>query len=116
MINLLLLILSIALTIPLGIVGFVYSVISRMLKAASIYFWKCAVAMDELGNTLCMDLFNDLMVKPDGHRFGNSNETVSPVLGVNKKAGKLYWLGLALSYILHLIDKFHVEKAADNEQ
>jgi len=116
MINLLLLIVAILLIVPLGAIGFIYSVVSRMLRAASYYFWQVAVAIDELGNTICQDLFNDLMIKKGGHRFGNSNETVSYVLGVNKKNGKLYWIGAALSYILHLIDKYHVEKAADREQ
>ncbi len=114
MINLLLLLISIALTIPLGIVGFVYSVISRMLKAASVYFWKCAVAMDELGNTLCMDLFNDTLIKSGvTQKFGNSDQTVSYVLGKAKEEDKLTFLGKSISAILNFIDNNHIEDAAN---
>ena len=51
-----------------------------------------------------------------GHRFGNSNETVSHVLGKLKAEGKLLPLGKALGWILNKIDKLHIEKAAKNKQ
>ncbi len=87
-----------------------------MLKAASIYFWQIAVAIDKLGNIICQDLFNDLMVKPGGYRFGNGTETVSYVLGVNKANDNLYIIGRALSAILNWIDKSHVEDAVKNRK
>ena len=87
-----------------------------MLRAASAYFSQLCIALDELGNTLCQDLFNNTMRAKGGHRFGNSNETVSHVLGKLKAEGKLLPLGKALGWILNKIDKLHIEKAAKNKQ
>ena len=87
-----------------------------MLRAASAYFWQLCIALDELGNTLCQDLFNNTMRAKGGHRFGISNETVSHVLGKLKAEGKLLPLGKALGWILNKIDKLHIEKAAKNKQ
>lgn len=116
MINLLLLITAIILFLTFGTIGFIYSILWRMLIAASAYFWQVALAIDELGNTVCQDLFNNTMRAEGGHRFGNSNETVSHVLGKLKEEGKLLPLGKALGWILNKIDKHHIEKAAKNKQ
>jgi len=113
MINLILLIIALVLTIPIGLIGFVYALFKRGL---SHYFWVCALSIDQTGNAICMHLFNDLLIKPKGHRFGNPDETVSYVLGMNKKTDTLYLLGRMLSDILGWIDKNHVEKAAAKEQ
>jgi len=88
----------------------------RMMRSASVYFWQIAIAIDELGNTICQDLFNNTMRAKDGHKFGNSNETTSYVLGVLKKEGKLLPLGKLLVWILNKIDKYHVEKAVENKR
>jgi hypothetical protein len=114
--NLLLLVIAIILFIVIGSLGFVYSIIVKILRTSSVYFWQIALAIDELGNTVCQDLFNDTMRAKGGHRFGNSNETVSHVLGKLKAEGKLLPLGKFLAWILNKIDKYHVEKAAENPQ
>lgn len=115
MINFLLLILSMILFIILAPISFVYSVIYRMTKSASFYFWQIAVAIDELGNTVCQDLFNGVMRKSGGHKFGNSDETVSYVLGVLKSQDKLLPIGRMISWLLNKIDKYHVEDAVKNK-
>jgi len=81
------------------------------MRSASVYFWQIAIAIDELGNTLCQDLFNNTMRAEGGHKFGNSDETVSYVLGKLKKEDKLLPVGKALAWILNKIDENHVEDA-----
>jgi len=111
MINLVLLLLAILLFLIFGTIGFVYSIVWRMMRSASVYFWQIAIAIDELGNTLCQDLFNNTMRAEGGHKFGNSDETVSYVLGKLKKEDKLLPVGKALAWILNKIDENHVEDA-----
>jgi len=106
-----LLLLAILLFLIFGTIGFVYSIVWRMMRSASVYFWQIAIAIDELGNTLCQDLFNNTMRAEGGHKFGNSDETVSYVLGKLKKEDKLLPVGKALAWILNKIDENHVEDA-----
>ena len=94
---------------PIGTIGFIYALFK---KGLSDYFWICALSIDQTGNAICMHLFNDLLIKANGHRFGNPDETVSYVLGMNKKTDTLYLLGRMLADVLGWIDKNHVEKAA----
>lgn len=115
--NFFLLILAVILFIVIGAIGFLYSVGFRIFRTSlSKYFWQVALAIDELGNTVCQDLFNNTMRAEGGYRFGNSNETVSHVLGRLKAEDKLLPLGKALAAILNWIDKNHVEKAVENPQ
>ncbi len=111
MINFLLLLLAILLFLIFGTTGFVYSIVWRMMRSASVYFWQIAIAIDELGNTICQDLFNNTMRAKGGHKFGNSDETISHVLGKLKKENKLLPLDKALAWILNKIDENHVEDA-----
>lgn len=111
--NFSLLLIALLLIVPIGAVGFIYALFKRRL---GYYFWLLALSIDQLGNAVCMHLFNDLLIKPDGHRFGNPNETVSHVLGKNKETDTLYLLGRILSDVLGWIDQNHVEKAANRPQ
>lgn len=118
MINLILLIISILLGLILIPISFVYTLLRNIWSKTdlSYYFWQCALSIDQTGNTLCQYLFNDLMIKPNGHRMGNEDETVSYVLGKNKEMKTLYSLGYVIAWILNKIDKNHVEKAIKNEK
>lgn len=117
MINLILLIVASILAIILMPVAFIYGLIRAILhKGLNHYFWQCALSIDQSGNAICQFLFNDLMIKPNGHRCGNPDETVSYVLGMNKAKGTLYPIGKSIAWILNKIDKDHVEKATKNEQ
>ena len=112
MINFLLLLIAIALFLIFGTIGFIYSIIWRLLRSLSKYFWQIAIAIDELGNTICQDLFNNIMRAEGGHRFGNSDETISFVLGKLKEEEKLLPIGKALAWVLNKIDENHVEDSA----
>ncbi len=117
MINLILLIIASLMAFLLMPISLVYGLIRSIFhKGLSYYFWQCALSIDQTGNTVCQFLFNDFMIKPNGHRCGNPDETVSYVLGMNKAKGTLYPLGSVVAWILNKIDPNHVEKAVKNEQ
>lgn len=113
MTNFILLIIALLLIVPIGTVGFIYALFK---KDRSHYFWLCAKSIDMTGGVICAPLFNDLLIKPNGHRFGNPKQTVSYVLGKNKETSTLYLLGRILSDVLGWIDLNHVEKAANRTQ
>jgi hypothetical protein len=60
-------------------------------------------------------LFNDILIKKGGHKFGNPDETISSVLGKNFLKGKLSLMGKGLNWILNLIEKDHSIKAIEHE-
>lgn len=75
-----------------------------------------AISLDQYGNGLCQYFFSYIFVKKEGYRFGNIDETISSVLGKNKKLGTLTFLGKGLAYVLDLIDPNHVEDSIDNTE
>ena len=117
MINLILMIVASLMAFILMPISLLYGLIRAIFhKGLSYYFWQCALSIDQSGNVICQFLFNDLMIKPNGHRCGNPDETISYVLGMNKSNGTLYPLGLAIAAILNKIDPNHVENAVKNEK
>lgn len=78
-------------------------------------FMSIAHSIDQTGNVLCQDLFNDLLLKNKKiHKFGNADETISSVLGKNKKEKNLSFLGKCIDIILEYIDPNHTIKASEN--
>lgn len=69
-------------------------------------FLSSALAIDLIGNTVCEDLFNNIL-RTTGPRFGDSRETISSVLGKNQRDGTLTPLGNLLATLLDTIDKNH---------
>lgn len=113
MINLILLLIAIVLSILFYPIGLVYAILTRGLKSLSKDSWDSTISIDKLGNVWCKHLFNDLLIHANGYRFGNPTDTISRVLGINKRDNTLYPLGRAVAFILNAIDKSHVEKAAN---
>lgn len=100
------------LSIPMVLFSLIFD-----LKHADKYFYNLAFAIDQLGNVLCSTVFNSILLKKDPKKlYGNPDETISHVTGVNFLAGKLTWLGMAIAKILNFLDKDHVQKAAGNNQ
>jgi len=121
MIELLLLIISITLFIVVGTLGFIWAIFEAIfkkgLKGLKSYFFDIALSFDQTGNVVCQHIFNHLMGKGGAHKFGNPDETVSQVLGINKyhfKTSKLHPAGRVVGNILDRIDKNHLKKAYDN--
>ena len=98
-------------------IGFTYSVILTICKSGfkslDKYLFQCAIATDQHANTYLAKLFNDIMIKPGGHKFGNPDETISSVLGKNVKSKKLSYTGKALDFILNQIDTDHSIKSIE---
>ncbi len=114
--NLILLLVAITLSVLIFPLALIYAILTRGFNTLGKDSWETAIAIDQLGNVWCKHLFNDLLIYPSGHRFGNPNETVSHVLGKNKATNTLYTIGKVLAWILNLIDRNHVEKAKENQQ
>jgi len=72
-----------------------------------------AVSVDQLGNVVMSTLLNDIMITKYGHKFGDEDQTISMVLGVNKAMGTLTDKGKSLADFLNKIDPNHVEKAIE---
>lgn len=75
-----------------------------------------AYAIDVLGNVVLQVPLNYLFItKESSHKFGSPDESISAVLGFNKRKGTLTKGGQFMDRFLHLLDPYHVEKAADWE-
>lgn len=109
-----LLLLSVVLLAVLGPLFFVYGVVRTANHAK--YFDLVFTAISQLGNTISGPLFDDTLVKVKSYEFGDPDETISHVLGVNEASGNLTKLGQILAYILNWIDSGHTDHAATKNQ
>ena len=112
-INIILLIIALSLAVILIPIGFLISIVASICKRKlEDYLYRCAVVVDETGNTFCSYLFEyTLITYKSINSFGNEIETISSVLGKNKEAKTLTWTGRALCFLLDNIQKNHVENA-----
>lgn len=95
-------------------VGFVFS-LACSLKDIPQYLYNILIGIDQLANAVCYALFNRCLITAKAtSKFGNPDETISSVLGKNKDAGTLTWCGIALCWLLDVIQKNHVENAINN--
>lgn len=81
--------------------------IGEGFKKIAGYFMSIAVSIDQTGNVFCKELFNDVLIRPKGHNFGNEDETISSVLGKNKLSNTLTWAGKALDWVLNVFERDH---------
>ena len=104
----------IALVYPIGIL---YSVVLTFFKngytALDSYLYRCALSNDQQGNTYLAKLFNDVLIKTGGHKFGDPDETISSVLGKNQLADKLSLAGKLVNWVLNKIDANHSIKSIE---
>jgi len=110
-----LLVLAVLMSIVLYPLGWAYSIITfrGSFKKLGSYWFVMAVSVDQLGNVVMSTLFNDILIRKYGHKFGDEDQTVSMVLGVNKAMGTLTKLGKFIADVLNKIDPNHVEKAIE---
>jgi 8-oxo-dGTP diphosphatase len=121
--NLLLLCIAFLLS-PLLVVGMLYAFLSYLFSfrfkkywnKVSTYFRSCAIAIDQLGNVFCAELFNDLLIKDDSTPFGDEDETISSVLGKNQQKNNLTKLGIALNALLDFIDTNHSLNSIEQDE
>jgi hypothetical protein len=98
-----------AILYPLGVL---YGVAKVAVLYVGSILKTLAIGINQLGNATCSELFNDTLIKKDGYRFGNPDDTISRVLGKNKETNTLTKTGRFFADILNKIDKNHVENAA----
>ena len=113
--GLLLFILAVVLTIITVPFGILYGFIKCLLKfdfkslarKANKYFRLFAISIDQMGNVAMQDLFDDILIKKNGYKFGNLDETISSVLGKNERLQTLTDLGRAIVSFLNFFDPNH---------
>lgn len=100
------------------VVGFTWSVTAVLFKsgwkALDRYLLNCAIADDQHGNTYLAKMFNDVLIRPGGHRFGNPDETISSVLGKNELTGTLTAVGRGVNWILGKLERNHSVKSIEH--
>ena len=105
MIGLFLFILSIVLLLIIEVISYFYYLITH--RNAKGYWLSAAKDVDKFGNRHFRTLFNGVLIKKDGYKFGNIEETISEVLGYNIQTKTLTKLGKVVVFILtekHCLD------------
>lgn len=79
--------------------------------------WACKTArsIDVFANVEAQELFNDILIKKGGYKFGNKLETISSVLGKNQRDSTLTKVGTGLRILLDKIEKDHCLLAINDE-
>ena len=101
-------------------VGLLYSVLYRIAftpyttAKVSDYFYTCSLAIDQLGNVFCSDLFNTFLIHGSSPvMFGDPDQTISAVLGYAQHSDSLTSLGDIMVNFLDAIDEDHCKKAME---
>lgn len=87
---------------------------SFSFKRLDQQFLSIATSIDASGNVVCKDLFNLILIQKGGVGFGNRKETISSVLGKNKRDGTLTRTGKVIAFVLDKIDPNHCAKSIDS--
>ena len=74
-------------------------------------FRSVAIWIDQIGNSVCRDLFNRCLITSSWYKFGKVQETISSVLGKNQETWTLTLVGCAVVGILDWIDKDHCRES-----
>ena len=111
MMNFVLFLLAVVLGCILFPIGIIYSLVKYSIWGKGSLLLRIAIAIDQMGNKILEDLFNDLLITEEGYRFGDVRETVSSAIGKNKVKGTLTRLGIALDAILEFFDENHSIKS-----
>lgn len=110
--------------LPFGIIWTVGEILVRIFSSSekksactkSLWFLTAtlhslALGLDQIGNAVCSDMFNRLLIEQDGYKFGKVQETISSVLGKNQLLDKLSLTGRALVVLLELFEEDHCLKS-----
>ena len=74
-------------------------------------FRSVAIWIDQIGNSVCRDLFNRCLITSSWYKFGKVQETISSVLGKNQETWTLTLVGRAVVGVLDWIDKDHCRES-----
>lgn len=116
--GLLLLIISSCLKLILAPILYLVGAILSLFKGGfNQWNLDLAIAKDQYGNALGKYVWNGLLInKHSVHLFGNIDETISSVLGKNKRDRTLTFLGIFFDKILEAIDPNHSEDSIDETE
>jgi hypothetical protein len=83
-------------------IGFIYGLITAPDRKK--YIWDICASIDQTGGVVCQHLFNKtLLIDPTIHPFGNEDEKISTVIGINLKQNNLtktgWWVNRKLDKI-----------------
>lgn len=106
----LLFILAYTLFFPLSITNY-FIVLFKSKDNAKGYFINSAVNLDKYANRELRTLWNSTLRTRNGYEFGDYRETISSVIGKNKRDGTLSKFGKVLATILDFLDKNHCIKS-----
>lgn len=104
---------AILLSIVLFPIGFLFSM---FYPKRGRYMFKIALGIDQLGNVVCARLFNFFLITQEGYQFGNEDETISSVLGKNRKTNTLTLFGMMLDWLLDIIEKDHSIRSIEEDE
>lgn len=82
----------------------------------TLYFWRIASMMSQIGNAIHSAVFNTWFWEEDGYQSGNIDESISGVTGKNYRSGKLRRLGKVLRKILDKLDHNHSIEAVEDDE
>ena len=115
--SILLLIVAILLFIPVAGLGFLLEMLLPSNKAD--YLYKIALSIDQTGNAVAGTFLSLLLLNRncwDAILFGNPDETVSWVLGKNKRIWCLNPIGKLLDKLLETLDPWHSIAAIEDDE
>ena len=88
------------------------SIINFMFVRNKGYFKSSAINIDKFGNREFRTCLNNCLIHSNSpFEFGSIDETISSVLGKNKRFGYLTKFGKIICLILDTLDKNHCEKS-----
>jgi hypothetical protein len=101
-----------------NLIGMIYACLCfKSWKEANEYYLDLATSEDQHSNVAMRYLFNHIMIREDGYKFGNKDETVSSVFGKNQKKLKLRWFGYIWGVrFLNIFEKDHSLKSIDETE
>ena len=94
----------------------IFLLLTFRFKDFDEYFFNLAIGNDQIGNVAGKYLFNHVLIKEDINQFGNPDETISSVIGKNKKKKNLTFLGKKLDFILNLFESNHSIKSIEHDE
>jgi hypothetical protein len=81
--------------------------------SGSVYHKRIAIVFDQVGNVLGGPLFNLILKKIGGYKFGNEDDTISMCLAINERVKNLTEFGKFFANMLEALDPGHLEKAIE---
>ena len=87
------------------------TIINLFLVWQKDYFLSTSRSIDVWANYEFRTLWNTVLIKSRGYKFGVKTETISSALGKNERDNTLTNTGKVLVFILDLLDKNHCKNA-----